>query len=322
MRFLGACVAVIALAALTVSYAGAARQPVRFSVFAHTNLRLTDVIWTGSSFLYVDNTTNTVSASGPAGLPLRPFARMPRQVEETRCAVAPNAGGFSPGTLYCHAPNNVMYRISPDGAQVTPVATLTGAPRSDGALAFDTVGKFGYALIVATGRSGGSSPAGGTVYAMSAAGSVRRIGSYGGPGGADELAVAPADFGAAAGDVLLAIDAGKQGRIEAMDVNGHARAVATLPDGPNPIAVLTSAGMPARGTARAGLYVTDTLSHNVYFAPAADFTMASGEVVVGSELRGLFWALKPRGSGFAAVPLATTLPAKHYNFEGATFIGG
>lgn len=322
MRLLRILAGALVMASTVVTAAGAAAPALRFRAFAHTDLRLTDIVWTGRQFLYVDNTTNRVEAAGPSGVPLSPFAAMPRQVEETRCAVASGAHGFVAGDIYCHSPDNKLYRISPDGKQVTVFATLPATTRSDGAIAFDTVGAFGYALLAATGRSGGPTPRGGIVFAVDAAGKVRRIGSYNNPGGADEIAVAPAGFGAAASQVLLTVDAGKRGSLVAMDAHGRARTLLQLPDGPNPIAVIAPGWTPAAGAAQPGIYVTDTLSHDVFFAPAADLRPFAGQVIIGSELRGLFWAIQPRGSGFAATPLSTTLTGKHYNLEGAIYIGG
>jgi len=289
-------------------------------VFARTGLRLTDVVWTGARFLYVDNTTNRVAAAGPSGSPLTPFAAMPRQVEETRCRPSPGAHGFAAGDIYCHSPDNKIYRLSPDGKKVTVFATLPPVARSDGALAFDTVGAFGYTLLAATGRSGSVRPGGGAVFAIDPTGKVRRVGVYNNPGGADEVAVAPASFGSAGGQALLTVDAGKSGGIVAMDARGRARTLVTLPDGLNPIVALTPG--PARGAALPGLYVADTLSRDVFVVPAAELAPYKGAVVAGSEIRGLFWAVRPRGHDFTATELSTTLRGTAYNLEGAAYIDG
>src|SRR5205085_9547932 len=169
LRMVTAALAVAAVVT-TAATASASASTVHFQVFARTGLRLTDIVWTGRQFLYVDNTTNRVAAAGPSGMPLRPFAQMPRQVEETRCSPSPGAHGFAAGDLYCHSPDNKIYRISPDGKTVTDFAVLPHSPRSDGALTFDTVGAFGYALLAATGRSGAATPAGGSVFAIDPAG--------------------------------------------------------------------------------------------------------------------------------------------------------
>jgi len=312
----------LALSSLVPTAARAGAPAVHFRIVARTGLHLTDIVWTGRRFLYVDNTTNRVATAGPSGAPLTPFARMPRQVEETRCRLSPGAHGFAAGDLYCHAPDNKIYRISPDGTRIAVVATLPHASRSDGALAFDTVGAFGFALLAATGRSGSATPSGGSVFAIDPAGRVRRVGGYHTPGGADEIVVAPASFGAASGQVLLAVDAGKSGSLVAMDARGRARTLLTLPDGLNPLVVLARGQTPPAGAAPAGLYVTDTLSRDVYLAPAAELAPFAGAVVAGSEVRGLFWIVRPQGNGFAAVALPTTFTGARHNLEGAIYVGG
>src|SRR5207302_9590163 len=118
-------------------------------------------------------------------------------------------------------------------------ATLRDHSQSDGALAFDTVGRFGYRLVAATGRSGHSKPAGGVIYAIGPGGRVERVGTYPGPGGSDEIAIAPGSFGTAAGWALVAPDPGAHGgAIVAVSRHGRVRTLATLPTGPNPIAVI------------------------------------------------------------------------------------
>ncbi len=318
-----AIIATVAITSGAVRSAGAGEiaPTLHFRVFAQTGLRLTDIVWTGKQFLYVDNTTNRVAAAGAAGRPLAPFAAMPRQVEETRCHPSPGAHGFAAGDIYCHSPDNKIYRLSADGKKVAVFATLPHVARSDGALAFDTVGAFGYSLLAATGRSGSANP-GGVVFAIDSAGKVRRVGAYHNAGGADGIAVAPTRFGSAGGQALLTVDAGKSGSMVAMDARGRVRTLLRLPDGPNPIVALTSGQTPRAGSALPGLYVVDTLSRAVFVAPAAELAPYQGDVVVGSELRGLFWAVRPRGHGFNAMELPTTFHGKAYNLEGATYVGG
>lgn len=320
MRWLRALIGALVLVWVLVPRAGGAAPIVRFRLFTRTGLRLTDIAWSGRRFLYVDNTINRVWAAGPSGQPIAPFAAMPRQVEETRCRLSPGAHGFPAGDLFCHSPDNKIYRIGPDGRTISVFATLPRSGRSDGALAFDTVGEFGYALIAVTGRSGGPAPRGGSAFAIAPTGMVRRVGSYDTPGGADEAAVAPPGFGTAAGHLLLTVDAGKGGSLVAMDARGRARTLATFPDGPNPIAVLTPGQAGAAGAAQAGLYVTDTLSRAVYFAPAAELAPSAGDIILGSELLGRFWTVQPRGTGFAVTELPTSLTGKKYNFDGAVYI--
>jgi len=314
---------VITVAALVVALGAptVARAPgggLHFRVLANTGIRLTDVAWTGKRLLYVENTENTIWSAPPAGKPLTRFASLPKEVEETRCRLSPGTHGWPAGAIFCHTPGNAIYRIPAEGGTPTVLARIDDTDLADGALAFDTVGKFGYALVAATGRSGAGQKPGGTVYAIDASGTVKKIGTYDGPGGADEVEIAPAGFGSAAGAALLAVDAGKTGRLAAMDASGTVKTVAQLADGPNPIAAIVRS--PARGGKRAGLYLTDTLSRNAFFAPASDVRAYAGDVIVGSELKGLFWVVRPRGSGFEAKRLTTTLRAKGYNLEGMTYV--
>ena len=214
-----------------------ASQTLRFRLVAKTTQKLDSVVWTGRQFLYVQNTANTVWAAPPAGRPLHRFAQMPRLVEETRCVLSAGRHGFPSGAIFCHSPDNKIYEISADGSRETVFATLPAhyPPAADGALAFDTVGRFGYRLLAATGRSGGAKPAGGQVDAVDAHGRVQRVGSYAGPGGADELVIAPRRFGSVGGDALLTVDAGGGGgRVVALNSRGRTRAIAIMPTGSEP----------------------------------------------------------------------------------------
>lgn len=293
----------------------APRPMLRFQVITKTTQKLDSVVWTGTQFLYVQNTTNTVWAAPQAGRPLHKFATMPRRVEETRCILSPGSHGFPPGAIFCHSPDNKIYEISLDGANKIVFASLPAPypPAADGALAFDSVGRFGYRLLAATGRSGGLKPAGGVVYAIDRLGHVHRVGDYAGPGGADELVIAPRRFGSVAGDALLPVDAGASGgAVVAMDPSGRTRLIATLPLGLNPIAAIPKLPRTA-GRTRApfpGLYVNDDKTGYTYMAPAASLARYSGDVIVGTEApRALFWILEPRGKGFAEIPLRDNLAA-------------
>ena len=288
----------------------------RFHVFARTTQHMDSILWTGTQFLYVQNTANTVWAAPPAGHPVRQFATMPMLVEETRCIRSPGRKGFPPDVIFCHSPDNKIYEISPDGSSVTVFATLPAPypPAADGALAFDSVGRFGYRLVAATGRSGGAQPAGGLVYTIDAHGTVRQLGSYPGPGGADELVIAPREFGPVAGDALLSVDAGASGAVVAVDPSGRTRTIATFPKGASPIAPITQVPAGAGGTRgpAPGFYLTDDTSSDTYMAPAAPLAPYTGDVIVGTESGPFFWILEPRGGGFAKISLRNNLPAGAY----------
>jgi hypothetical protein len=291
----------------------APRPTLMFHLIAKTTQKLDSIVWTGRQFLYVQNTVNTIWAAPPPGRPLHKFATMPRLVEETRCILSPGSHGFPSGAVFCHSPDNKIYEISSNGAHKTVFASLPAPypPAADGALAFDSEGRFGYRLVAATGRSGGIKPAGGVVYTIDSLGHVQRVGAYAGPGGADELVIAPPRFGSVAGDALLTVDAGPHGgAVVAMDPGGRTRPIATFPLGPDPIAPIPR--LPSStGRTRAplpGLYVDDDKTANTYVASAASLAGYAGDVIVGTESpRGLFWILEPRGGGFAKIPVPDNL---------------
>ncbi|HVU78734.1 MAG TPA: hypothetical protein VHC67_14235 [Gaiellaceae bacterium] len=306
-------IAAVALALTIAGSGGAAPPTLAFTPFAHVAPKMDSIVWTGKRFLFVENTANTVWSAPASGKPLRRFATMPKLTEETRCALSPGAHGWPAGMVYCHSPDHRIYELSP-GGNVRLFARLRAPypPAGDGALAFDTVGTFGYRLVAATGRSGAQTPSGGTVFTIDRGGSVRVVGGYPGPGGADELAIAPASFGTAKGEALLTVDPGTGGgTVVAVSAKGTARVIARLPDGPNPIVVLGS-GAPAAG-AKPGLYLTDDTGQDIYYAPAP--AGHDGGVLVGGEASGAFWLLRPRGAGFSVLPVASSLTGKGRSLE-------
>ena len=294
--------------------------PLQFQVLARTGMPLGDLVWTGSRFVYALEGRPQLYSSDADGIGFRPFARLPRNRGEMRCALSPGAHGWPASALYCHAAEGPIYRLPAGGGPVSLFATIPSPRPSDGALAFDTVGRFGYALLAATG--GSDSGSGGDLYAVQPGGAVRHVGGYGGPGGAEQIAVAPADFGTAGGQALLTIDKHDHlGRLLAMDAKGRVITVATgLAWGLNPIAPLVAG--PAKINAAPGLYTVDWLSHEVLFVAAAQLRPYLGDVLVSTERHGYLYAIQPAGPGYRTISIRTNLRARDYNFEAAAFLAG
>jgi hypothetical protein len=315
----------LVLAAVVPSAAARAGPPVlHFSVFTVTDLPLGDVAWSGSEFLYTSENVGPIVATDPTGKKFRQIADFAQGGEEMRCVGAPAAPRYWPDGLYCHTPDNRILRIANDGSTSTLLAQLPGTGNSDGSIAFDTVGRFGYALLAATG---GSASSGGQLFALRTNGTVKAIGSYAGPGGVDNIAVAPARFGSASGWALLAIDQDSvSGRLVAMGPTGTVKELATglgtqAKTGLNPIAVISaSPATRAPGLPSPGFYVADTLTKSVYFTPAAGLRSFAGGVIVGTEKTAQFWVVRPAAGGFRTVALATDLPAQAWNLEGGTYV--
>jgi hypothetical protein len=303
------------------AHAAAATPRIQFSVFARTGLPLGAVLWTGSSFVYAVEGRRALYTTDASGHGLRVFAGVPQNNGEMRCILSPGAHGFPAHAIYCHAAQGEIYRIGADGRSIAQIATLpTPKAGSDGALTYDASGAFGYTLLAATGGSDAGS--GGAVYSMQASGQVRRIGSYGGPGGAENIAMAPAGFGSAAGQVLITIDKHDHlGRLLAMDAQGHVRTlVGGLAWGLNVIAAIPAATSGTSQAVKPGLYLADWLSHDVFFAPAAEFRPFAGDLFVGTERRNQLYVLRPQGSDYSLMPLQTSLRAPDSNYEGAEFV--
>jgi hypothetical protein len=314
-----------AVASLVVATgAWASSPPVRATVFAHTRRDVDSVVWTGRQFLYIVLTRNTVWAAPPAGLPVRAFVAMKVLAEETRCIASPGTHGFPTGVIFCHSPDNEIYEISADGSRIRVFARLPAPypPASDGALTFDDVGRFGYELIGATGRSGAAKPSGGTVYTIDSSARVREVAGYEGPGGADEVMIAPTNFGPLAGDVLLTVDAGPSGgHLVAMTPSGQTRTLASFPgDGPNPILqipeTVATSGIPAPG-----IYMSDDTTGDIYYVSASQLARFAGDLFVATERDGHFWIFAPDGDGVRAVAVANTLRHGGHGLEGAIYIG-
>ena len=324
MRLAGVSALLLATLGLGGAATAAAALPwapgpvVQVRTFADTGLRLGDVVRWGNRFAYIEETTGEVQVGTLAGAGLQHVAAMPAVSEEFRCRTAPAGHGWDTAALYCHSPDNRIYRIGRDG-KVSALAALPETAPSDGAVAFDTVGRFGFALLAATGRSGKQLP-GGAVYSVKPDGSVERLFDYSGPGGAENALVAPVDFGSQAGSLLLTVDAqANGGRLLALDPKGRETVLARIGgDGLNPLAAIPRAtsGVPAPG-----VYLTDTLSHKVFLVPGAALAQYAPGVLVGAEQRGWLFVVGPVGEQYRTLRLRTTLKAPKFNLEGATSVG-
>jgi hypothetical protein len=306
------------LVLLAVPAASAAPAPtLHFTVFVQTDLPLGQALWTGREWLWNAENAGRIEAADAGGGNVRVFASFDQGGEEMRCAVPPIA--YWPDGVYCHTPDNRVIRLNRDGTNPTQLAKLPADANSDGSIAFDDVGRFGYALLVATG---GSSTNGGRLFAVRRDGRVQPIGSYPGPGGAENIAVAPASFGSAAGWCLLSIDEdAKSGRLLALDGRGKLKTVVSgLGSGVNPLVVVRAPPTTRPPGPPPGLYLADTTSKQIWFAPASALAAFAGSVVVGTELTGRLWVVRPNGNGFEALPAATDLPQQPWNFEGSAFV--
>jgi hypothetical protein len=323
-RFLALVAVSVASVLGCVASASSASAPptLTFKLFVNTSLPLGQVLWTGSSFVYIAEHQGRLLTSDPQGQSVQQFASFAQGGDEMRCAEGLGAP-YWPAGVYCHMPDNRILRISSDGQTISLLTRLPSSAgnTSDGAIAFDNVGHFGHRMLVA---SGGSESNGGAIFAVTPKGKVTRIGGYPGPGGADNITVASTRFGTASGDVLITVDENKiTGSVMAMDSHGRTRLLAShLGNGVNPLNVIrASPSKRSEDAAAPGFYFGDTESGNVYMVPAAELRPYVGDVIVGGELHSWFWILRPTHSGgFQTLRLETNLPSKQWALEGAAYV--
>jgi hypothetical protein len=107
----------------------------------------------------------------------------------------------------------------------------------------------------------------------------------------------------------------------AIDRQGTVRTIAGgLGNGINPIVVVRPPPKPRPAGPPPGLYLADTITRQIWFAPAEDVQAFVGAVVVATELTGQLWAIRPNGSGFDALPAPSDLPQHAWNLEGSAYV--
>ena len=57
-------------------------------------------------------------------------------------------------------------------------------------------------------------------------------------------------------------------------------------------------------------------------AAAAQLRRFTRNVIVGSEIKGWFWVVRPAGRRYRTTRLRTNLRARAYNLEGAKYVAG
>jgi hypothetical protein len=317
---LKAIVALTAGACVVAVSAGAAPAPLRFTLFVETGLPLGGIAQTPTGWLYTSENDGRFWTSDARGRQLKQLSQIDQGGEEVRCEVSPGGAGFARGAVYCHFPDDRIVRLRPNGT-FDVVARLPHSVAADGAMAFDTGGLFARGAILAA--TGGSASNGGDVYVVRTNGRVRHVAAYPGPGGAENIAIAPGRFGPASRWALLAVDRTTvSGRVLAVGPRGQVRELAAgLGNGVNPIAAIRAAvSKRLRQAPPPGLYVADTLRKSVYVAPAAQVRRYVGAVVVGTELTADFWVIRNTAGGYRATPLPTSLERAHWNLESAVYV--
>ena len=108
--------ALAAAAFLAVAGASAAAAPtLTFTTFAHTDLPLGQVVWTGSSFLYLPENLAQIEVADATGANARVFATIPAASAARRSAARCPCIAYWPDGIYCH-PRTTASSASPGTA--------------------------------------------------------------------------------------------------------------------------------------------------------------------------------------------------------------
>ena len=311
----------VALVACAVAgAAGGAPAPVRFTLFVQTDLPLGGIARTPGGWVYTSENTGRFRASDARGRGLKELAQIEQGGEEVRCEASPGGAGFVKGALYCHFPDDRIVRLRANGT-FDVVAILPHAFAADGAMAFDTGGLFARGGIVAA--TGGSASNGGEVYVVRGNGRVRRVGAYPGPGGAENLVIAPSSVRPRVSlgrpcdrpDGRLRSRAG--GRATRPGARARRRArQRRQPDRGDPgLAERAPAAVTAAGAVHRGHPPQERVCRNGRPAPPYVNT-----IVVGTELTGDFWTIRSNAAGYRATPLPTSLERTPWNLESAVYV--
>jgi hypothetical protein len=129
------------------------------------------------------------------------FATLPGnsgECKERYMAIAPSnaaKAGFNPAEIFV-TDGDVVYKVSPDGLNVTTFATLTGCGYDHSGITFDHVGPFGFNMIV-------TCPSG-DIWRLDGTGAPNLIANLGlGDGEYEGPAVVPLDSSPLAGQILV-----------------------------------------------------------------------------------------------------------------------
>jgi hypothetical protein len=170
--------------------------------------------------------------------------------------VSPGRGGFQRGFVFA-VQQQTIYKIPPTGGTAVPFVTIASLENSETSMTFDTVGSFGFALIV-TDRLG-------EIWKVTSGGVATMITDVGhqteGP------AVAPMTFAPFGGQILVTDDF--ENAVFAVSATGVETPVATYPAAES--VVFMPRNVCEFGSTGGAFFVASQFGNTVYKFPAGDF---------------------------------------------------
>jgi len=178
-----------------------------------------------------------------------------------------------------------LVRLSPQGDQMTTIATVPADHGDIAGLCFDDVGSFGYALLVLTDT--------GDVYSLSAAGSVLQHKVSLGPGGCAPH-VARLEFGAHGGQLLVSFPG--EDVVRAVSPNG---VLSTVVGWSGASAAVTVPGVVMEYGRSRGAYFVALEDGTVHRFERGDIAALAGELLVSSLYRSGSGVVTHQGAGYS-----------------------
>ena len=276
----------------------------------------------GSGFLYLPRTSARSRPPTPPARTSRPFATHsgPRRRGD-RAAPCPSTRLWPDG-VYCHTPDNRIFRLARDGSSLTQLAQLPGERQLRRRRSSST--RPAASATRCSPRRAARRRTAASVFAVRQDGRVQTIGALPRPRRRRDSITSPRRASAAPrACCLLSIDQDSvSGRVLAIDRQGapcrRSRAASgTAPTRSSSIPPRRRRRPPgaAAGSLRAGHEHAD-----VYFAAAPQLQALRRQVLVGTELPASFWLDPADGHGFGRGSSGDRPAAASLNLEGAAYV--
>ena len=186
-------------------------------------------------------------------------------------AVSPGFAFFAKGEVFL-TQGPYVFEVGPKGGSMslfTTVSAFGTNPNQPTGITFDTVGTFGFQMVLSGGPTG-------TILTVSSTAGQTVVGSVGYP--VEGPAVAPLTFGAYAGDVLVGT-----GAANTMAAVTPAGGVTTVTSWPGAWSVSTVPATTCSFDGTDSYFVADESAGAVYAFPSSDFTSLAGDALVTSD---------------------------------------
>jgi YVTN family beta-propeller protein len=193
--------------------------------------------------------------------------------EEAYPAISPGFAFFTKGEVFLTQGPDI-FEVGPKGGTMTLFAAVPGYgenPDEPTGITFDTVGTFGFNLLVSGGPSG-------TIETISYTGTQTVVGTVGYP--VEGPAVAPLSFGEYGGYVL--VGTGASGTMVAVSPGGVVSTVANWP-GAGSVAIVPTTSSTCTYDGTDPYFVADESAGAVYAFGASQFSSLTGDALVTSD---------------------------------------